>query len=56
MASPGPLHDWIEALPEDGKYVFARADVDEVTDASAAAIKIQRACSARTHRVATSRS
>ncbi len=40
MASPGPLHDWIEALPEDGRYVFARADLDDVTDASAAAIKM----------------
>ncbi|MBX3245769.1 MAG: hypothetical protein KF901_01160 [Myxococcales bacterium] len=40
MASPGTLHDWIEALPEEGRYVFARPDVDAVTDASAAAIKM----------------
>jgi hypothetical protein len=40
MASPGTLHEWIEALPEEGRYVFARPDVDAVTDASAAAIKM----------------
>jgi hypothetical protein len=34
------LHEWIEALPEEGRYVFARPDVDGVTDASAAAIKM----------------
>ena len=39
MASPGPLHDWIEALPEDGRYVFARADLDDVTDALAGALE-----------------
>lgn len=40
MASPGNLHEWIEALPEDGRYVFSRADAEEVTDASDAAIKM----------------
>ncbi len=40
MARPGTLHEWIEALPEEGRYVFARRDVDAVTDASAAAIKM----------------
>jgi len=40
MASPGTLHDWIEALPEDGRYVFTRADARAVTDASDAAIKM----------------
>ncbi|MBI2571110.1 MAG: hypothetical protein HYV63_29240 [Candidatus Schekmanbacteria bacterium] len=40
MASPGTLLEWIEALPEAGRYVFTRADVDAVTDASAAAIKM----------------
>jgi len=24
MASPGTLHEWIEALPEEWRYVFAR--------------------------------
>lgn len=40
MASPGRLHDWIEALPEDGRYVFSRADAKQITDASDAAIKM----------------
>jgi len=40
MASPGTLYEWIEARPEEGRYVFARPDVDAVTDASAAAIKM----------------
>jgi predicted transcriptional regulator of viral defense system len=34
------LHEWIDALPEEGRYVFARPDVDGVTNASAAAIKM----------------
>jgi predicted transcriptional regulator of viral defense system len=34
------LHDWIEALPEDGRYVFTRAETTGVTDASDAAIKM----------------
>jgi len=40
MASPGTLHEWIEALPEEGRYVFSRADAEEVTAASDAAIKM----------------
>jgi len=40
MASPSTLHEWIEALPEHGRYVFTRADADSVTDASASAIKM----------------
>ena len=40
MSSPGPLHDWIEALPEEGRYVFSRADAKAVTEASDAAIKM----------------
>ncbi len=40
MASPGTLYEWIEALPEEGRYVFTRPDVDAVTDASPAAIKM----------------
>jgi predicted transcriptional regulator of viral defense system len=40
MASPSTLHKWIAALPEDGKYFFARSDLEVVTDSSAAAIKM----------------
>lgn len=40
MASPGTLYEWIETLPEDGRYVFARTDAENVTDASDAAIKM----------------
>lgn len=40
MASRGTLHEWIEALPEEGRYVFTRREVDGVTDASPAAIKM----------------
>ena len=40
MASTGTLHDWIEALPEEGRYVFTRTDADAVTDASDAAVKM----------------
>lgn len=40
MANPGTLHDWIKTLPEDGRYVFSRADAGSVTDASDAAIKM----------------
>ena len=40
MANSGTLRAWIEALPEVGRYVFARLDVDGVTDASAEAIKM----------------
>jgi hypothetical protein len=40
MASPGTLHEWIETLPEDGRYVFSRADAAGVTNASDAAIKM----------------
>ena len=36
----GALHKWVEGLPEDGRYVFARADAAAVTDASDAAIKM----------------
>ncbi len=39
-ASPGNLYQWIEALPEDGRYVFSRADAGDVTEASDAAIKM----------------
>jgi len=40
VANPGTLHDWIEALPEDGRYVFSRADARAVSDASDAAVKM----------------
>ncbi len=40
MANPGTLYEWIETLPEDGRYVFSRADAEDVTDASDAAIKM----------------
>lgn len=40
MAGTGTLYDWIERLPEDGRYVFSRADAEGVTDASDAAIKM----------------
>ena len=34
------LRDWIDALPESGRYVFTRADAAAATDASSAAIKM----------------
>lgn len=40
MTSPGTLYEWIEALPEAGRYVFSRAKAEAVTDASDAAIKM----------------
>ncbi len=40
MSNPSTLHDWIEALPEDGRYVFSRADARAVSDASDAAVKM----------------
>ena len=39
MANPGPLHDWIEALPSRGSYVFSRADAQSVSDASSQAVE-----------------
>lgn len=40
MASPSVLNKWIESLPEEGRYVFARRDIDVVTKASPAAVKM----------------
>ena len=40
MARVGILHEWVEALPEEGRYVFSRADAEAVSDASNAAIKM----------------
>lgn len=39
MANPGALHEWIEALPGAGRYVFSRADAESVTEASPEAIE-----------------
>jgi len=40
MGSPGILYEWVEKLPEDGRYVFSRADATRATKASDAAIKM----------------
>ncbi|MBX3183859.1 MAG: type IV toxin-antitoxin system AbiEi family antitoxin [Polyangiaceae bacterium] len=40
MARSSTLRDWIEALPEEGRYTFTRPDVDAVTDASAKTVKM----------------
>jgi predicted transcriptional regulator of viral defense system len=40
MANPGTLHAWIETLPEDGRYVFSRAEADSVGEASPVAVKM----------------
>lgn len=40
MPSVGILHEWVESLPESGRYVFSRADAQAVTTASDAAIKM----------------
>lgn len=40
MSRPGALHDWIESLPEVGRYVFTRNQAAAATDASSAAIKM----------------
>jgi predicted transcriptional regulator of viral defense system len=40
MANPGSLRDWIEALPEHGRYSFSRAEAEAATSASDAAIKM----------------
>ena len=40
MASLGKLYEWVESLPEDGRYVFSRTDAKDVTTASDAAIKM----------------
>lgn len=40
MANPGPVHDWVEALPEEGRYVFTHPHVEALAQASAAAIKM----------------
>jgi len=34
------LQKWVEALPEDGRYVFTRAEADAVSEASSAAVKM----------------
>lgn len=40
MAHPGTLRDWIEALPENGRYSFSRAEAKAATAASDAAVKM----------------
>lgn len=40
MASKSILYDWIESLPETGRYTFSRSDAADITDASDAAIKM----------------
>lgn len=40
MAGFGKLYEWVESLPEDGRYVFLRKEAKEVTDASDDAIKM----------------
>ncbi len=39
MANPGTLHNWIEALPGDGRYVFSLAEARSVSDASSEAVE-----------------
>ena len=39
MAHPGLLHNWINTLPEKGRYVFSRDDAKSVSGASDAAVK-----------------
>lgn len=40
MANPGPLHEWIEALPGKGRYVFSRAEAAAVSDGSSQAVEV----------------
>lgn len=40
MANPGVLSDWIDSLPEDGRYAFSRAEAESVSGATSAAVKM----------------
>jgi len=40
MADPNRLRDWIEALPESGRYVFTRAEAERVSGASDSAVRM----------------
>ena len=40
MADAGSLRSWIKALPEQGRYVFTRAEAGAVADGTDAAIKM----------------
>jgi len=40
MANPGKLYEWVEALPEGGRYVFSRTEVEDLTNTSDTAIKM----------------
>jgi len=40
MANPGALHDWIEALPQGGRYAFTRGEAAAVSGGSPEAVKM----------------
>jgi predicted transcriptional regulator of viral defense system len=40
MANPGALHDWIEALPQSGRYAFTRGEAAAVSGGSPEAVKM----------------
>lgn len=40
MANPSALHDWIESLPQSGRYAFSREEAARVSGASPAAVKM----------------
>lgn len=40
MASPGVLYEWVQALPEHGRYSFSRDEAGEAAAASDAATKM----------------
>jgi predicted transcriptional regulator of viral defense system len=39
MANPGTLYHWIQALPENGRYLFSRLDAEAATNASKEAVQ-----------------
>jgi hypothetical protein len=34
VANSGQLHDWVENLPRQGRYVFSRTEAESISDAS----------------------
>jgi predicted transcriptional regulator of viral defense system len=40
VSNPGGLHDWIMALPENGRYTFSREEAASVSGLSPAAVKM----------------
>jgi predicted transcriptional regulator of viral defense system len=40
ISNPGPLHHWVLALPEHGRYTFSRDEAASVSAASPAAVKM----------------